>query len=134
MSFSGIYVHPMLVYTICPCIEYDVRDPPAYASAPNARLEWAYEPATNPPAGEMTIICMALPRPFVVRPLIRDYDFVTILDLLATTHLAFRDVANAVNNNNNRLPWSSTPSSFERYKWAGLSEQRSPGNWLLHIE
>ncbi|KAM6503076.1 hypothetical protein JOM56_000019 [Amanita muscaria] len=136
-SFSGIRTHPLLGYDpTCPCIEYDVRCSPTYASAPNARLEWAYESAMNPQTREMTITCMVLPRPFVVRPTFEGYDFVTILDVLVATHRAFCDVAHVSRVHNSRLPWSPSRSSgsMERFKWAGLSEQRAPGDWLLHIE
>jgi hypothetical protein len=136
------HLHPLLRYTLCPCILYDVRHPPSFASAPNARLEWAHESATNPPSSRVIITCHVLPRPFIVRPSGRIYDYVTIHDILLAVHGEFTAAL--------RAAWApgetaSSPSSLllltgppnvlsGRYIWNGLSEERAPGNWLLHVD
>ena len=92
LSLDGTPLSPLLAQSTRPCIEYDVRHHPAYASAPNTGQEWAHEPATNPPSREMIIVCMVLPKPFAVRPS-KGYSFVTIHDVLAATNMEFRRAA-----------------------------------------
>ena len=140
------YLHPLLRYTICPCILYDVRQHPTFASAPNARLEWAHESATNPPSSRVIITCHVLPRPFIVRPSGRIYDYVTILDILLAVHgefaealrVAWTDARPAETATTTSLlfaGYSTMPNVLSgRYIWNGLSEEKAPGNWLLHIE
>ncbi|KAF8335219.1 hypothetical protein F5887DRAFT_892147 [Amanita rubescens] len=146
MSFDTppSHLHPILRYANCPCIEYDVRQRPSCASAPHLRLEWAHESATNPPSSQVVITCHVLPRPFVVRPSGRNYDFVTVHDILLAVHRAIR-AAEAFYNpgldwwtsrpGEAATPWSTVPVALSgRYMWKGLSEEIAPGNWLLHIE
>ena len=145
------HLHPLLGYANCPCIAYDVREHPSAASAPHSRLEWAHEPATNPPSSQIIITCRVLPHPFVVHPSGRNYDFVTVHDILEAVHSAFREIIRAADRRNpipRRSGRSETASTLllsglpgarpsvlsERYMWKGLSEEISPGNWLLHIE
>ncbi|KAF8631467.1 hypothetical protein AX15_002381 [Amanita polypyramis BW_CC] len=150
-TFSDPRLHPLLVYSTCPGIEYDVRQPPAYASAPNARLEWAYESATHPGSTQIIITCMELPCPFEVYPSAKGNGFITIHDILQAVHVAFRKAARSVEGREGSNLWTTRPglgsqsillSSHlrrlvalpERYVWAGLSEQIGSDNWLLHIE
>ncbi|KAF8327986.1 hypothetical protein F5887DRAFT_1009387 [Amanita rubescens] len=137
------YLHPLLRYSHHPSISYDVRHPPSYASAPNTRLEWAHEPATNPSSPEIIITCHPLPHPFIVRPFGKHYDFVTIHDILLAVHREFSEVIQATENNSSRPGKSGETEllltgeiglSNARSIWKGLSEEKSPGNWLLHIE
>jgi len=131
MDFDGIRPHQLLAYANSPCIEYDVRRHPAYASAPNGGQDWGKEPATNPHTSEMLIVCMVLLRPqFAVRPSNRDYGFVTIQDVLTATHYAFRESAQEDLADDRWVPGFSS----RRHNWAGLSEQCAHGTWLLHIE
>ncbi|KAF8675165.1 hypothetical protein AX14_005220 [Amanita brunnescens Koide BX004] len=140
------HLHPILGYADCPCIQYDVRKHPSYASALRARLEWAHELATSPPSSQIIITCHALPHPFVVRPSGRRYYFVTVYDILLAVHRAFNDAFRNIPS-----PWTSRPSGSAtallsggqsgrpsilpgRYTWKGVSEEIAPGNWLLHIE
>ena len=151
MSFGTppTHLHPILRYADCPCIEYDIRQRPSCASAPHSRLEWAHESATNPPSSQVIITCHVLPRPFVVRPSGRNYDFVTVHDILLAVHRAIR--AAEVFYNPSLDSWRSRPGETAtglwssecsarpiapsgRYMWKGLSEEIAPGNWLLHVE
>ena len=142
-SWNQPYLHPLLRYSpYHPFISYDIRHPPTYASAPNTRLEWAHEPATNPSTPQMIITCHGvLPRPFIVRPYGINYDFVTILDVLLAVHREFIEALRATGTSRgpagSELLLTGTglyrgPSL--RYIWKGLSEERSPGHWLLHVE
>ena len=134
-----------------PCIEYDMRKRPHYASARLARLEWAQESATNPPSSQLIITCHALPRPFIVRPCGRNYHFVTVHDILLAVHRAFNEAFGDTGALHNPGPWMSRPGGTAtalwsrehssapsmpsgRYKWKGISDEIAPGNWLLHIE
>ena len=145
------YIHPLLRYSYSPCITYDVRHPPSSAFAPNTRLEWAHEPATNPSSPQMIITCYVLPRPFIVRPFGKHYDFVTIHDILLAVHREFSEArVRAAEDSSSRTSSTEGGSSetellltgdvglFQRpsarFIWKGLSEEKSPGNWLLHIE
>ena len=92
-SDDGILLSPLLAYSGCPCIEYDVRHHPANVSTPNTGEEWAHEHATDPPSREMVIICVVLPMPFVVRPSKKERVFVTIHDVLVATNMEFRRAA-----------------------------------------
>jgi len=129
MGFGGIGLHQLLAYANIPYIEYDVRRHPAFAFAPSGGLDWGKEPATDPHTSEMLIVCMVLPNKpeFAVRPLSSEYRFVTIHDVLAATHSAFREAAQEDDH------WVPGFSS-RRHNWAGLSEQCAHGTWLLHIE
>ena len=69
------HIHPLLRYSYSSFISYDIRHPPFFAFALNTRLEWAHEPATNPSSPQMIITCYVLPRPFIVRPFGKHYDF-----------------------------------------------------------
>ncbi|KIL57804.1 hypothetical protein M378DRAFT_171319 [Amanita muscaria Koide BX008] len=91
VSFDDTALNTMVTYASRPRIQYDVRRHPGYASAPKGRQHWSEEPATNPPTPKMVIVCMVLPRPFVVYPTSRDLNYVTVRDLLAATHDAFRE-------------------------------------------
>jgi hypothetical protein len=141
------HLHPILGYADCPCIEYDVRKRPSYASARLARLEWAHESVTNPPSSQIIITCHVLPRPFVVRPSGRSYYFVTVRDILLAVHRAFNEAFGDAGALHNLSPWAGGPGGtatalwsrgpsmpFGRYTWKGISEEIAPGNWLLHIE
>jgi len=147
------HLHPLLGYADCPCIVYDIREHPNAASAPHSRLEWAHESATNPPSLQIIITCQVLPHPFVVHPSGRNYDFVTVHDILEAVHSAFSEAIRAAEDHRNLISRSRRsgqdetattlllggfPSGLsvlsERYTWKGLSEEISPGNWLLHIE
>lgn len=143
-------LHPLLSYANRPRIVYDIRERPSSASASRARLEWARESATNPPSSQVIITCQVFPRPFVVRPSGRDYNFVTVHDILAAVHCAFKEViwiaGNRCNLASQRGGQDETARETTllfgrlsrglsvRYMWKGLSEEISPGNWLLHIE
>ena len=145
------HLHPILGYADCPCIEYDVRKRPCYASARLARLEWAHESATSPPSSHIIITCHVLPHPFVVRPSRRSYNFVTVHDILLAVYRALNEAFEDTGVLRNPGPWmsglggtatalwsrehSDAPSMPSgRYKWKGISEEVGHGNWLLHIE
>ena len=144
------HLHPILGYADCPCIEYDVRKHPGYASARLARLEWAHESATNPPSSQIIITCHVLPHPFVVRPSGRSYCFVTIRDILLAVHRAFNEASRNAGALHNLSQWAGGPGGaatalwsrgqsgpsvvFGRYTWKGISEEIAPRNWVLHIE
>src|SRR6266576_5568325 len=138
-------LHPLLRYSPHPSISYDVRHPPSYASAQNTRLEWAHEPATNPSSPEMIITCYALPHwadPFIVRPLGKHYDFVTIHDILLAVHREFSEaILAAENSSESRTSRPGRSGETEllltgeiglsqrpnvRCIWKGLSEEKSP--------
>ena len=143
------HLHPILGYADCPCIEYDVRKRPGYASARLARLEWAQESATNPPSSQIIITCHVLPHPFVVRPS-GGYYFVTVHDILLAVHRAFNNASRDTGVLHNLSQWMGGPGGtatalwsrgqsgpnvlFGRYRWKGISEEIAHGNWLLHIE
>ncbi|KIL59112.1 hypothetical protein M378DRAFT_85506 [Amanita muscaria Koide BX008] len=91
MSVDDTSLNALVIYASHPRIQHDVRRHPGYASAPTGRRHWSEEPATNPPTPKMVIVCMVLPRPFVVYPASRDSNYVTVRDLLAATHDAFRE-------------------------------------------
>ncbi|KIL59425.1 hypothetical protein M378DRAFT_169382 [Amanita muscaria Koide BX008] len=134
MSVDDTTPNTMVTYAGRPHIQYDVRHHPGYASAPKERQHWLQEPATNPPTPKMVIVCMVLPRPFVVYPASKELNYVTVRDLLAATHSAFREAARgAVADDETWVPGFSLWSGAS-YTWAGLSEQSAPCNWLLHIE
>ena len=143
-------LNPRLSYAYRPSIVYDVRERPSSASTPYAaRLEWAQEEATNPPSPQMIIVCHLLPHPFVVLPSGRRGNFVTVHDILVTVHSEFTEAIRAADDSNS-LRWmdrTATSSllldghparldalSLGRYMWKGISEEVSPGRWLLHIE
>ncbi|KAM6503091.1 hypothetical protein JOM56_000034 [Amanita muscaria] len=134
MSFDDTTLNALVTYASRPRIQYDVSHHPGYASAPTGRHHWSEEPATNPPTPKMVIVCMVLPKPFVVRPARRDLKYVTVRDLLAAVHNAFREAAQqAVADDETWVPGFSMWSDVS-YTWAGLSEQSAPHTWLLHIE
>ncbi|KIL59412.1 hypothetical protein M378DRAFT_169349 [Amanita muscaria Koide BX008] len=134
MSFDDTTLNTLVTYASRPRIQYDVRHHPGHASAPKGRQHWSQEPATNPPTPKMVIVCMVLPRPFVVYPASKDLNYVTVRDVLAATHNAFREAARgAVADDETWVPGFSIASNG-RYTWAGLSEQSAPRTWLLHIE
>ncbi|KAM6503104.1 hypothetical protein JOM56_000047 [Amanita muscaria] len=136
-SFDDTTLNTVVTYASRPRVQYDVRHHPGYASAPKGRQYWSQEPATNPPTPKMVIVCIVLPRPFVVYPASSDLNYVTVRDVLAATHSAFREAAQgAVADDETWVPgfsiWSG--ASNGRYTWAGLAEQSAPRTWLLHIE
>ena len=93
MSVDDTAVNTLVTYASRPRIQYDVRHHPGYASTRKGRQHWSEEPATNPPIPKMVIVCAVLPRPFVVYPASRDLSYVTVRDVLAATHNAFRVAA-----------------------------------------
>lgn len=144
-------LHPLLSYANRPCIVYDIRERPSAASAPRARLEWAHESATDPPSSQVIVTCQVLPCPCVVSPSGRNYDYVTVYDILEAVHCAFREIIwvgegrcyldsqrSGQDEIGTTLLFGGHPERLselmERYTWKGLSEEISPGNWLLHIE
>lgn len=147
-------LNPLLSYANHPGIVYDVRERPSSAFTPHARLEWEQEEAIYPPSPEMTIICHLLPRPFVVLPSGRRCNFVTVHDILLAVHCEFTEAIRAADNNSNSLRWTNRrpdeaitslllldghlsgrlDALSGRYTWKGISEEISPGAWLLHIE
>lgn len=141
-------LNPLLSYANHPGIVYDVRERPSSASTSHARLEWAQEAATNPPLPEMSIVCQLLPRPLVVLPSGRRCNFVTVHDILLTVHCEFTEAIRAADDGSDGGPAETATSSLlldgrppgrldalsGRYTWKGISEEISPGKWLLHIE
>lgn len=141
-------LNPLLSYAYHPGIVYDVRERPSSASTSHARLEWAQEAATNPPLPEMSIVCQLLPRPLVVLPSGRRCNFVTVHDILLTVHCEFTEAIRAADDGSDGGPAETATSSLlldgrppgrldalsGRYTWKGISEEISPGKWLLHIE
>lgn len=70
-----------------------------------------------------------------------NYDFVTILDVLLAVHREFIEALRATGTRRgltgSELLLTGTGLSrgpSVRYIWKGLSEERSPGHWLLHVE
>ncbi|KIL59090.1 hypothetical protein M378DRAFT_169717, partial [Amanita muscaria Koide BX008] len=93
MSVDDTTLNTLVTYASRPRIQYDVRHHPGYASAPTGRQHWSEEPATNPSTPKMVIVCMVLPGPFVVYPASSDLNYVTVGDVLAAAHNAFREAA-----------------------------------------
>ena len=162
-STPRAHLHPLLSYANCPSIAYDIRKRPSTASTRHGRLEWAHESATSPPSAWMTITCHLLPRPFVVLPSAQFYDFVTLHDILQAVHCEIVEALRlgaATEGRNvsslgawnwaDRRPEETRPAAdlssllaghsvglnglSGRYIWKGLSEEKAPGDWILHIE
>jgi hypothetical protein len=75
----------------------------------------------------------------------RDYDYVTILDILLAVHGEFTEALRVAWTGTRPTETATTSLLFDgystmpnvlsgRYIWNGLSEEKAPGNWLLHVE